>query len=201
MSTEKRLVDTECRIHGILAQLTKMDQDTVTDNQFLVQRLAQMEQAFDNHLAKEINNLADHTANAWVSFDKQESENMARLTSSMDDAEEDVRTLSSKLDALTSYIKGMEANLEIKSEQLKEEAITRGGETTTLKSKLEIARQSQEDNRARIQALENATPKPKEDLINSILIRLTRLEDNQSELIRGFNPPAYPPRIYDKVTR
>ena len=88
MSTEKRLVDTECRIHGILAQLTKMDQDTVTDNQFLVQRLAQMEQTFDNHLAKEINNLADHTANGWISFDKQESENMARLTSNMDDTEE-----------------------------------------------------------------------------------------------------------------
>ena len=91
--------------------------------------------------------------------------------------------------------------MEIKSEQLKEEAITHGGETTTLKSKLENARQSQEDNRARIQALENATPKPKGDLINSILIRLARLEDNQSELIRGFNPPAYPPRTYDKVTR
>ena len=117
----------------------------------------------------------------------------------MDDVEEDVRILSSQLDALTSYIKGMEVNLEIKSEQLKEEAITHGGETTTLESKLENARQSQEDNRARIQALENATPKPKEDLINSILIRLARLEDNQSELIRGFNPPAYPPRTYDKV--
>ena len=155
-----------------------------------------MEQAFDNHLAKEINNLADHTANAWVSFDKQESENMARLTSSMDDAEEDVRTLSSKLDALTSYVKGIGVHLEIKSEQLKEEAITRGGEITTLKSKLEDARQSHEDNRTRIRALENATSKPKGDLINSIVTRLARLEDNQSELMRGFNPPVYPPRTH-----
>ena len=34
-SMEKRLVDTECRIHGILAQLNRMDQDTITNNQFL----------------------------------------------------------------------------------------------------------------------------------------------------------------------
>ena len=49
-STEKRLVDTECRIHGILAQLNRMNQDTITNNRFLVQKLSQMEQTFNNHL-------------------------------------------------------------------------------------------------------------------------------------------------------
>ena len=116
----------------------------------------------------------------------------------MDNTEEDVRTLSSKPDALTSYVMGMETNLEIKIMQLEEEAITRGGEITTLKSKLEDARQSHKDNRTRIRALENATSKPKGDLINSILTRLARLEDNQRELTRDFNPPAYPPRTHDK---
>ena len=119
----------------------------------------------------------------------------------MSDVEEDVRILSSQLDALTSYVKGMEINLEIKSEGLKEGAITHGGEAAMLESKLESTRQSQDDNRARIQALEDATPKPKEDLINNILIHLARLEGNQSELTRDFNLPAYPPRTHDKVTR
>ena len=36
-SMEKRLLDTECRIHGMLAQLNRMDQDTITNNQFLAQ--------------------------------------------------------------------------------------------------------------------------------------------------------------------
>ena len=102
-----------------------------------------MEQTFDSHLAKEINNLADHTSNALTSFDKQDAENTARLTSSKNDVEEDVRILSSQLDALTSYIKGMEINLEIKSEELKEGAITHEGETTALESKLESARGQQ----------------------------------------------------------
>ena len=126
---------------------------------------------------------------------------MAWLMSNMDDTEEDVQTQSSKLEALTNYVKGMETNLEIRSEQLNEESITRGGEITTLKSKLENAIQSHKDNRTRIRVLESAHSKLKGDLINSILNRLTRLEDNQSELMRGFNPPAYPPRTYDKVTR
>ena len=61
---EKRVPDTEQRIHGMLAQLNRMDQDTITNNQFLAQRLTGMEQTFDSHLAKEINNLADHKSNA-----------------------------------------------------------------------------------------------------------------------------------------
>ena len=84
----------------MLAQLNRMDQDTITNNQFLAQRLAEMEQTFDSHLANEINNLAYHTSNAWVSFDKQDAENTARLTSSMSDVEEDVQVLSSQLDEL-----------------------------------------------------------------------------------------------------
>ena len=55
-SMEKRLVDTECKVHGVLAQLAKMDHDTVTNNQYLTLKLAQVEQTFDNHLAREINN-------------------------------------------------------------------------------------------------------------------------------------------------
>ena len=156
---EKRVLDTEHRIHGMLAQLNRMDQDTITNNQFLAQRLTGMEQTFDSHLAKEINNLADHTSNAWVSFDEQDAENTARLTSSMGDVEEDVQVLSSQLDALTSHIKDMEVNLKIKNEG------------------------------------------PEEDLINNIIIRLTRLEDNQSKLTRDSNLSAYPPRTHDKVAR
>ena len=75
MNTEKRVLDTEHRIQGMLAQLNRMDQDTITNNQFLAQRLAGMEQASDDRLAKEINNLADHTSDAWASFDKQNAEN------------------------------------------------------------------------------------------------------------------------------
>ena len=50
MSNEKRLTDTEGKIHGIFAQITKMDQDTVVDIQFLMHRLTQLEQAFDASL-------------------------------------------------------------------------------------------------------------------------------------------------------
>ena len=50
MSNEKRLTDTEGKIHGIFAQITKMDQDTVVDIQFLMHRLTQLEQAFDESL-------------------------------------------------------------------------------------------------------------------------------------------------------
>ena len=38
MNTEKRVLDTEHRIQGMLAQLNRMDQDTITNNQFLAQR-------------------------------------------------------------------------------------------------------------------------------------------------------------------
>ena len=57
-NTDKRIQDTERRIQGMFAQLNRMDQDTITNNQFLAQRLAGMEQTFDDGLAKEINNLA-----------------------------------------------------------------------------------------------------------------------------------------------
>ena len=97
---------------------SKMDQDTVVDNQFLMHRLAQGEQTFDDSLAREINNLVSHTANAWKSFDEKESENLARLISDMDETEKDVQTQSSDLESLTNYIKGMETNLEIRNEQL-----------------------------------------------------------------------------------
>ena len=80
---------------------------------------------------------------------------------------------------MTSYIKGLEANLEIRSEQLKEESTTHGREITTLKSKFESATQNHEGNGVRIRALESASSKPEGDLINSILTRLTRLEGNQ----------------------
>ena len=79
---------------------------------------------------------------------------MARLTSSMNDAKEDAQAQSSKLEALPSYVKGLETNLEIRSEQLKEESTTHGREITTLKSKLESATRSHEDNMTRIRVLE-----------------------------------------------
>ena len=58
-NTDKRVLDTEGRIQGMFAQLNRMDQDTITNNQFLAQRLAGMEQTFDGRLAKEINSLSD----------------------------------------------------------------------------------------------------------------------------------------------
>ena len=51
-NTDKRIQDTERRIQGMFAQLKRMDQDTITNNQFLAQRLAGMEQTFDDGLAK-----------------------------------------------------------------------------------------------------------------------------------------------------
>ena len=47
MSNEKRLTDIEGKIHGIFVQITKMDQDAVVDNQFLMHKLTQLEQTFE----------------------------------------------------------------------------------------------------------------------------------------------------------
>ena len=70
-NTDKRVLATEHRIQGVFAQLNRMNQDTIANNQFLAQRLAGMEQTFDSRLAKEVSGLADHTSGAWTSFDKQ----------------------------------------------------------------------------------------------------------------------------------
>ena len=43
MNNERRLTDIESRIHGIFAPITKMDQDAVVDNQFLIHKLTQLE--------------------------------------------------------------------------------------------------------------------------------------------------------------
>ena len=144
-NTDKRVLATEHRIQGMFAQLNRMDQDTIANNQFLAQRLAGMEQTFDSRLAKEVSGLADHTSGAWTSFDKQNTENIARLTLSMDDIEEDVQALSSQLDVLTSHVKDVEVDPKAKDKG------------------------------------------PEEDLINNIIIRLARLEDNQSKLARSSN--------------
>ena len=109
----------------MFAQLNRMDQDTMTNNQFLAQRLAGMEQTFDDGLAKEINNLA----------------------SDMDGIEENIQTLSSRLDVLMSHGKNVKAD-------------------------------PKTENKG-----------PEEDLINDIIVRLTKLEDNQSNLAKNPNPP------------
>ena len=109
----------------MLAQLNRMDQDTMTNNQFLAQRLAGMEQTFDDGLAKEINNLA----------------------SDMDGIEENIQMLSSRLDVLMNHGKNVKAD-------------------------------PKTENKG-----------PEEDLINDIIVRLTKLEDNQSNLAKNPNPP------------
>ena len=102
LTSTRNSVTSRAILPGITSMGIKKEiQDTITNNQFPAQRLAQMEQTFDSHLAKEINNLADHTSNAWVSFDKQDAENTARLTSSMSDVEEDVRVQSPQLVAMS----------------------------------------------------------------------------------------------------
>ena len=144
-NTDKRVLATEHRIQGVFAQLNRMNQDTIANNQFLAQRLAGMEQTFDSRLAKEVSGLVDHTSGAWTGFDKQNTENVARLMLSVDDIEEDVQALSSQLDVLASHVRDKEVDPKAKGKG------------------------------------------PEEDLISNIIIRLARLEDNQSKLAKGSN--------------
>ena len=97
---EKRLLDTECRIHGMLAQLNRMDQDTITNNQFLAQRLTEMEQTYNNHVAKEVNNLADLTADVLRKSEEDENEYMTWLTEDMDKMEGSIQSQASELEGM-----------------------------------------------------------------------------------------------------
>ena len=115
---ERRLTDIENNIHNIFVQITKVDQDAVTDNRFLMHKLTQLEEAFDENLTQEINNLTNNNADAWKNFDEKENENLTRWMADMDETEKDVQSQSADLESLTNYVKGMEANLEMKNKQL-----------------------------------------------------------------------------------
>ena len=74
MDNERRLTDIESKIHAIFVQITKVDQDAIVDNQFLMHKLTQLEQTFDESLRWGINNLASNNADAWKNFDEKENE-------------------------------------------------------------------------------------------------------------------------------
>ena len=71
MSNERRLADIESKIQNIFIQITKVDQDSVIDNRFLMNKLAQLEETFDENLTEEIKNLAGNNVDAWENFDRK----------------------------------------------------------------------------------------------------------------------------------
>ena len=59
MSNERKLADIESKIQNIFIQITKVDQDSVIDR-FLMNKLAQLEETFDENLSEEIKSLANN---------------------------------------------------------------------------------------------------------------------------------------------
>ena len=99
-NTEKRVLDAEHRIQGMFAQLNRMDQDTITNNQLLAHRLTEMEQTFNNHVAKEVNNLADHTADVLRKSEEEEGEYMTGLTEDMYKMEGSIQSQAAELERM-----------------------------------------------------------------------------------------------------
>ena len=106
-TTEEKFAEMEAKIQQVSERILEVDESSIGDGKYLIERLIRIEKSFDENLTTKISSLATNNTKIWVDFKKETDNKSTKLKEDvyekLQGVEDNIQSQAIELKSLGTY--------------------------------------------------------------------------------------------------